>query len=367
MWIVNNNHQRKKIAIALKNDIEEFDERISRLANRDVITQAHSFGGDNSPFILPFFEKENFYYNSIKTEISLFENPLADVINDYYKLLISVEHYRKMTVQGEGLRIEREFYNSLISLHERAIKEIIPKLDVEIQWSILLPHGTLPRSKIGHIACNLGKVTVAFCVILLVAIGISVFISNDTYSDQATSNYDGSMDAYYENNEDHIYNESMYISRPTEPTPKPELRLSLGQSVTTENDLQITIFSAKRIKSYSYYSNYVDPPVYRIVNSSKGKEFLIFDMETKNIGSTEGREYPNVNLFARDSNSNSYQYDFNDNYAAEDQYHAKTVLIPNEHIRGILAFTIPETAKDLSICYKLGGYPNQNACWDIPN
>jgi hypothetical protein len=138
LWIVQRNHRRKNIASALKNDILKLDQRIRLVAHLHIIEQAHSLGGDNSPFILPFYEKTDLFY-TVMTDIFDFDTPLGEKIFGFYKNVIDAEKYRQMLIKGEGFRFDNEMYACLPPI-DILTWEIMPMLDTEINWNILIPH-----------------------------------------------------------------------------------------------------------------------------------------------------------------------------------------------------------------------------------
>jgi len=116
MWILSTNHQRKNIAIALKNDILKIVDRIGPLTNRELIQHANVVGGDNSRFILPFFDKDDLYYRTVRTEISTFDPRLSELIHDFYKKLGDAEELRKILVTNQGEKFDDKLFDCLFLL-----------------------------------------------------------------------------------------------------------------------------------------------------------------------------------------------------------------------------------------------------------
>ena len=138
LWNVQINHRRGNIASALKNDILKLNERIQKVAYPHEIKKAHSSGRDNTLFILPFYEKTDLFY-TVMTDIFDFNTPLSEKIFEFYRNVINAENYRQMLIKEQDFRFDDEMYACLppivILTHE-----IIPMLEREIKWNILIPH-----------------------------------------------------------------------------------------------------------------------------------------------------------------------------------------------------------------------------------
>lgn len=373
MWIVSTNHQRKNIAIALKTDIHKVVERIGPIADREIIQKASSASEDNSQFILPFFDKEDFYYKTVRTEISTFAPQLAELIHDFYDKLADAEGLRKILIAGEHEKFDDKLFNCLDSMGNLT-QQIIPLLDVEIRWSILIPHGNKPRSQLGQTAISLGKVVAAFCIILLVIMGVSTLISAPNEKTTQTVGYSPAMqsqidyNSYMDNGTSYTYPTYSYPTYTytvwTTPTPPPDILLSLGQ-MGTFTDKQITVYSAKRTGSILVHSSsdYAGEPITWTQNATKGKVYVILDIEVKTL-SSDGTFL--LGPYIRDSEGDRY---FSTTYPGEDALPLR--LYQDQHKRGKILFEIPENAKELKYIvegYTGSSYPSkQKTIWTIPD
>lgn len=138
LWIVQRNHRTKNIASALKNDILILNRRIRQVAYLDKIEHARTMGGDITPFILPFYEKNDLFY-SVITDISDFDKPLDEKLFEFYKDVKDAENYRQMLTQDSAFGFCNEMYDCLSPI-DRLTWEIVPMLDRELNWNVFIPH-----------------------------------------------------------------------------------------------------------------------------------------------------------------------------------------------------------------------------------
>ena len=143
LWIVQRNHQCRNIASALKNDILKLNQRIRQAAYLHKIEQAKVICGDITPFILPFYEKNDLFYIVI-TDIFDFDKPLDEKLFEFYKNVIDAEKYRKLLIQDSDFIFYNEMYNCLSPI-DTLTWEILPMLEKEIKWNIFIPGKTIFR------------------------------------------------------------------------------------------------------------------------------------------------------------------------------------------------------------------------------
>jgi len=143
-----------------------------------------------------------------------------------------------------------------------------------------------------------------------------------------------------------------------EPTRKPDIKLTIGQTATS-SVRQITVYSVKKSDSYPY------PTSSSYINALNGNEFLIFDIEVKNIGSEKDR-FDIRSLYVRDSDANTYE-PYPGPYNTKDWLYSFITLYPDEHKRGNVAIQIPINSKGLILYYDLSSYPAQTASWTLPD
>jgi hypothetical protein len=162
-----------------------------------------------------------------------------------------------------------------------------------------------------------------------------------------------------QNSHIYTYSDAAYTYSP--PTPKPEIKLSLGQTATSSG-MQITVYSAQKIESYNSSSS---SGTEYTSNPAKGNVFVIVDVGVKNVGSNRAA-FDVISFYLRDSDANTY-HDLSGFKGVQDAIFRIGQLLPDEHKRGHGLFEIPSTAKDLKLYYEFSNYPLEMASWSIPN
>jgi hypothetical protein len=226
-------------------------------------------------------------------------------------------------------------------------QQMLPLLDFEIHWSILIPHGNKPRSQLGQTVVSLGKVVAAFCIILLVVIGVSTFISGS--NEKTTLTTSSSFGQQYTSDYNSDWKDGTRYTYPTytpftltpTPTRPPDMKLSLGQTATVDSR-KITVYSAKKSESYNL-----------------DKMLVIFDVEITNTGNQDGM---NGEWYTRDSENHSGTY--LGSYG-ELQY---VFLNGGERKRGEARFEFPSSAKDIKFYYRASpSDTTQLVSYTVPN
>lgn len=127
-----------------------------------------------------------------------------------------------------------------------------------------------------------------------------------------------------------------------------ELNLKIGDTARTSKTL-ITIISAEKTKTYSYYSD-----IFQETNTeeaSPGKNFILTDIQIENIG--DDRVYCGASEFSV-TDSEGYRYDAEIMYFGDDGLAFFQELYPNQKMKGKVLFKVPENANGLKIQYDFG-------------
>lgn len=122
-----------------------------------------------------------------------------------------------------------------------------------------------------------------------------------------------------------------------------ELILKVGETAKT-SEKEVTVFSAKRTKSYNYHSTISEENV--VDNATVGKIFVLADVEIKNIGS--GRVSVHTSSFSV-TDSEGYKYE-KKIYWGDDNLQFQ-LIYQNQKSRGKVLFEVPETAQNLKLQY----------------
>lgn len=130
-------------------------------------------------------------------------------------------------------------------------------------------------------------------------------------------------------------------------TPPVELNLNIGETAKTSK-VEVTVFSAKKTKSYNYYSDVFKTNVTE--EAKPGKIFILVDAEIKNVGSD--RIFVGASEFSI-TDSEGYKYDpvF---YLGNDKLEDFKELFQNQKMRGKVLFEVPEKAQNLRLQYDFG-------------
>jgi len=123
--------------------------------------------------------------------------------------------------------------------------------------------------------------------------------------------------------------------------------LEIGETAKSSR-LQVTVFSAEKMKKYSYYSDIFESNQEK--TASPGNLFVLIDAEIVNIGSD--RDFGGyVKFTMTDSQGFKYDPDF---YLGTDGLDAFSEIFQNQKIRGKAVFQVPETATGLKLQYDFG-------------
>ena len=125
-----------------------------------------------------------------------------------------------------------------------------------------------------------------------------------------------------------------------------ELNLKIDEIAKT-NKLEISILSAEKKKSYTYYSDIFEEMV--VETSSPGNTFIVVDAEIKYIGSDS--TYVDNGFSVTDSEG--YKYD-PELYGGDDGLEFFKELYSNQKTKGRIIFSVPESATNLKIQYNFG-------------
>ena len=130
-------------------------------------------------------------------------------------------------------------------------------------------------------------------------------------------------------------------------TPPVELNLNIGETAKTSK-VEVTVFSAKKTKSYNYYSDVFKTNVTE--EAKPGKIFILVDAEIKNVGSD--RVFVGASEFSI-TDSEGYKYDPIP-YLGSDELETIKELYQNQKMRGKILFEVPEKAQNLRLQYDFG-------------
>lgn len=146
---------------------------------------------------------------------------------------------------------------------------------------------------------------------------------------------------------------------PSSVAPPIELNLKINEIAKT-SELEISILSAEKKKSYTYYSDIFDETV--VETSSPGNIFIVVDAEFKYVGQDStlvGNGFSVVD-------SGGYKYD-PELYGGKDGLEWLKELYSNQKTKGRIIFDVPESATDLKIQYDFGNLftGTKLATWDL--
>lgn len=134
-------------------------------------------------------------------------------------------------------------------------------------------------------------------------------------------------------------------SQPQTPT---ELNLEVGETAKTSK-IEVTVISAKKTKSYDYYSDIWEET--RTEEAKQGKTYVLVEAEIKNTGSDSA--FVGSTEFSM-TDSEGYKYDPEALYYGDDGLEMIKELYQNQKMRGKILFEIPENARDLKLQYDFG-------------
>ncbi len=136
---------------------------------------------------------------------------------------------------------------------------------------------------------------------------------------------------------------------PTATQTPTELSLKVGETATTSK-LEVTVFSAQKIKSYDYYSSILKENMTQ--EADPEKTYVLIDAEIKNVG--QDSSYAGSSEFSI-ADSDGYKYDPTLYYGqGTDGMDMIKQLYQNQKMRGKVLFEIPDSATGLKIQYDFG-------------
>lgn len=123
-----------------------------------------------------------------------------------------------------------------------------------------------------------------------------------------------------------------------------KLELTLGKGAVINDELQVTVKSVVVTKYYSYFSEILNEK--RGEFASKGKKFVIFEVEFKNVG--KDTVYLTSSSFSLvDSEGNIYETSYQSGALVFER------LLPGTKKTGNVIFEIPETVEDTFLYYEV--------------
>ncbi len=133
----------------------------------------------------------------------------------------------------------------------------------------------------------------------------------------------------------------------TQPETPTELNLKVGETAKT-SEIEVTVISAKKTKSYDYYSDILKET--RLQETSPGKIYILVEAEIKNINLDSA--YVGSTEFSV-TDSEGYRYD-PELYYGDDELEIFKELYKNQKMKGKVLFEVPESAGGLKIQYDFG-------------